>query len=70
MLYKIVYVVILSNPPIPNPSMSRTPIIKQDFELIRVFDSLEFEDETEEVAYMSLQSRGMLNEQQTRQLMQ
>ena len=44
--------------------------IQQDFELIRVFDSLEFEDEVEECTSMGLQSSGSLNQQQTRQLMQ
>ena len=65
---KFVDIIILSNP--PNPIEQEPNLIEQDFELIRVFDSLEFEDETEETAYMSLQSRGTLNEEQTRQLMQ
>lgn len=53
----------------PNDRLLQTTFSLQDYELIRVFDSLEFEDECEEGVSMTLQSHGSLNEEQTRQMM-
>lgn len=41
----------------------------QEYELIRIFDSMSFEDECEDNLQMGIQAQGSLDASQTRQIM-